>query len=145
MMRFNWICMPLLAFALEGFAAKIIGDESEDTLFGTPYADTFYGGDGADTFVINFLSETPDEILDFDPQEGDQIELTFPELRDFGDLGDIKLESGRFKVNRRGVVTVNLGAGDVPVVDARRTGMKLELDQRKGRFLLKFEIPIGGP
>ncbi len=141
----KWLFVICLFFATPSYAAKIIGDGSEDTLFGTPYTDTFYGGDGADTFVINFLSETPDEILDFDPKEGDKIELTFPELKEFGDLSDMKLESGRFKVNRRGVVTVDLGSGDLPIVDTRRAGMKLELDQRKGRFLLKFEIPMGGP
>lgn len=129
-------CSPWVAQASE-----IIGGSASEVLIGTPYTDTFYGGDGADTFVINFLSETPDEILDFDPEEGDQIELTFPELVD---LNDLKLESGRLKVNHRGVVTLDLGNGDLPVVDTRRAGMKLELDQRKGRYLLKFEIPTGG-
>lgn len=142
----NTRCILLLTtlLAFEALAAKVIGDESEDMLYGTPHSDTFYGGDGGDTFVINFLSETPDEILDFDPEEGDQIELTFPEINGLAELKDMKLELGRFKVNRRGVVTVDLGSGDVPIVDTRRTGMKLEVDQRKGRFLLKFEIPTGG-
>ena len=68
------ICVTLIASAAEN---EIIGSDGGDRLVGTPGPDYFVGGAGADVFVINHLSSLPDEIADFDPEEGDTIELTF--------------------------------------------------------------------
>lgn len=115
-------------------ASDINGTASDDVLVGTEQVDRFRGGAGADLFVINHLSEYPDLILDFSPEEGDsiQVEVSDPRLFD--------IDRGRFSINRKGVVRVNLGDGLVDLVDTRRSDLSLEVDPRKNRYQLKFTL-----
>jgi hypothetical protein len=56
---------------------RLFGGDGNDTLVGGAGADQLTGGSGADVFLFNVLSDLdrPDRILDFDPAEGDLIDL----------------------------------------------------------------------
>ena len=123
------LCSGLPASATEH---EITGSDGNDRLVGTPGTDQFIGGEGADVFVINYLSAEPDEILDFDPAEGDTIELTF----ESGAGAPFKQEF--FSINRKGVVKFKVGNQQQDVVRLNQTDLKFELDPRKGRYFLKF-------
>ncbi len=124
--------------SMPAYGASIIGGDSDEVLYGTAGTDTFYGGNGADTFVINYLSDEPDEIVDFDPREGDRVDLGFLKLYDLQSLDAVKR---RMSINRKGVVKFRLDDGrDIDVVDTKRSGLTLEVDMRKGSYLLKFEL-----
>jgi len=123
------ICAAPITTAAEH---RITGSDGDDRLVGTPGADYFVGGRGADVFVINYLSASPDEIADFEPEEGDTIELAF----EMGTSPPFRSEN--FSINRKGVVKVRLGRKQHEVVRLNQTDLRLELDQRKGRYTLKF-------
>ena len=124
------ICLALIASAAEN---EIIGSDSGDRLVGTPGTDYFVGGAGADVFVINYLSSRPDEIADFDPEEGDTIELAFDSAN-----SNMPFKKENFSINRKGVVKYKLGNTDQELVRLNRSDLRLELDPRKGRYFLKF-------
>jgi Ca2+-binding RTX toxin-like protein len=64
-----------------GSADVLDGGGGDDSLVGGLGADTLLGGAGADTFEFNFVNESPfgigyDTISDFNPLEGDKIDLS---------------------------------------------------------------------
>lgn len=129
------LCVAIICLALTASAAEneIVGSEGRDRLVGTPGSDYFVGGAGADVFVINYLSATPDVIADFDPEEGDIIELAFNSAN-----RGMTFRRENFSINRRGVVKYRIGNKDQDLVRLNRTDLRLELDTRKGRYFLKF-------
>ena len=110
----------------------IIGTDGDDRLIGTPRTDYFVGGDGADVFVINHLSSKPDEIADFEPDDGDTIELTFLERP------RVLYQKENFSINRKGVVKIQIGNQERELVRLNQADLRLELDPRRGRYYLKF-------
>jgi len=54
----------------------LMGGPGEDILMGGKGVDLFNGGDGADIFYFNAPSEGGDLILDFNPDEGDKIQIS---------------------------------------------------------------------
>ena len=122
----------LVAHAEESEKPFIVGTSAQDRLLGTIRSDDFVGKDGPDVFVINYLSETPDRILDFDATEGDSLELAFTVPK------SQVLETEHFTINRKGVVTVDLAGKVQPVVDLMQSNLQLALDVRKGRYFLEF-------
>lgn len=52
------------------------GGAGDDQLIGGNGHDLLIGGPGADTFIFDLGDEASDTIADFNPQEGDRIELT---------------------------------------------------------------------
>ena len=122
-----------LALAASAAENEIVGSDGGDRLVGTPGTDYFIGGAGADVFVINHLSSRPDEIADFDPEEGDTIELAFDSAN-----ANMPFKKENFSINRRGVVKYRLGNNDQELVRLNRSDLRLELDPRKGRYFLKF-------
>ncbi|MCT7967757.1 DUF4347 domain-containing protein [Laspinema sp. D1] len=56
----------------------LLGAEGEDILIGGAGVDLLNGGDGADVFYYNAPSEGGDLILDFDPSQGDKIQIFAP-------------------------------------------------------------------
>jgi hypothetical protein len=129
------LCIAIICLALTASAAEneIVGSEGSDRLVGTPSSDYFVGGAGADVFVINYLSATPDVIADFDPEEGDIIELAFNSTN-----RGMTLRRENFSINRKGVVKYRIGNKDQDLVRLNRSDLRLELDPRKGRYFLKF-------
>ncbi len=111
---------------------EITGTDADDQLIGTPATDHFFGGAGADVFVLNHLSANPDVIFDFDPAEGDTLELAFDSERKF------PFQQKDFSINRKGVVTIKVGADKQDLVKLNRTDLQLKLDTRKGRYFLRF-------
>ena len=132
MMRF----FPGLLFVLAALpvsAAEVEGSAEADRLVGTTGADVFLGGAGPDTFVIDGLSAV-DSIRDFRPEEGDHIEIR-PYLEPLQQFRD-----ARFQVNRRGVVSFKLQDGTTtPIVRTGRSDLKLVVDKKEKRVLLRFE------
>ncbi|MES0826091.1 calcium-binding protein [Ruegeria sp. SCP11] len=55
----------------------VSGGAGNDTIVDGYGADTMAGGDGADRFVLSDASASGDVIEDFDPSEGDTIELAY--------------------------------------------------------------------
>lgn len=59
----------------------LLGNEGNDTLIGSSGADVMYGGSGKDTFYFSSLNDMgntlldTDIIMDFNPREGDKINL----------------------------------------------------------------------
>lgn len=129
----------LSTVCLSSPAANIVGTDDDETLYGSDGTDYFFGGDGADTFVINHISAEPDEILDFEPSEGDTIKIDLPSLKDF------RYEKGVFSLSPKGVLKMRvLDSEDaVSIVNTRRTDMTFKVDQRKKQFLLTFDIKMG--
>ncbi len=111
---------------------EISGTSGDDLLIGTPGTDRFFGGDGADVFVINYLSTVADAIVDFDPEEGDSLELTFDSP------GNLPFKQENFSINRKGVVRIRIGARERDVARLNQTDLQLKLDSRKGRYFLRF-------
>ena len=85
-----------------------------------------------DVFVLNHLSADPDVIFDFDPAEGDTVELAFESER------KLPFQQKDFSINRKGVVTIKVGADKQDLVKLNRTDLQLKLDTRKGRYFLRF-------
>ncbi|MGB6295043.1 MAG: DUF4347 domain-containing protein, partial [Rivularia sp. (in: cyanobacteria)] len=54
----------------------LMGEAGEDILIGGTGVDLLNGGDGADTFYFNAPNEGRDLILDFDPSQGDKIQVS---------------------------------------------------------------------
>ena len=131
--------VSVLAATTLGFVPAVLAEENaisgtngDDLLIGTPATDYFFGGDGADVFVINHLSAVPDAIVDFDPEEGDSLELTFDSP------GNLPFKQDYFSINRKGVVRIKVGAKEHDVARLDRTDLQLKLDSRKGRYFLRF-------
>jgi len=119
------------------FAEQVVGSDAADVLTGTPLKDEFMGGAGADTFVIHHLGSEADEIKDFTPEEGDRIQLVFPQVRRWN------LDDKRLSINRRGVVTYRVFKDqEVPIIDTGRSDLSVRFDSRKGRTFLKFEMKL---
>ncbi len=80
----------------------ITGTRKKDTLTGTPgddvitglkARDRLTGGDGADCFVYTSIVDRGDTITDFDPLEGDRVDLTGA-LRSVGYTGTTPIADG---------------------------------------------------
>ena len=110
----------------------IRGTGGDDRLSGTSEADTFVGGRGADVFVVDAVGDTPDTVLDFSVEEGDSVEVAVT-----GQTAK-RIEPGDFSVNRKGVVTWRIAGRDRALVDLQQSDLKLRLDARKKRVVLKF-------
>ena len=124
----------LLHLSVPAYGAEMVGDSSQEVFFGTKFVDSFYGGDGSDTFVVEHFESEPDIVLDFDPTEGDQVLLKFREAEKWS------LDTGRFSINRKGVVSYSLLDKEVvPLINLKRSDLKLKVDNRKGLVYLKFE------
>ncbi len=132
MKRFEFYMLSfLMSFVIEA-SADTVGDARDNRLLGSEGFDEFYGGAGADVFVVDRLSERPDRILDFQPEEGDLIEIVAERI------GLPKLDASQFSVSRRGVLRVQLEGEDVPLVDLGRSELTIKLDSKKGKYLLRF-------
>ena len=92
----RYLALVNLGFVpLTGYSATL--DVSASRLVGTDGYDVYYGGDGADTFVIDSEPGRPDWIIDFDPSEGDQLELLIDQF------GLTPIKESQFSLNRKGV------------------------------------------
>ena len=130
------LCGALLcasAYATENLVTGSLGD---DRLIDTPGVDHFFGGDGADTFVLGRLTAKPDHIIDFDPAEGDTIELRFDEARSplFTDRN--------LSINRRGVISWQTDGRRIPIIGVNESRLRIQVDKRKGRVLLRLSAPL---
>jgi hypothetical protein len=73
---------------------QLHGGDGDDVLIGGIGLDRLFGGLGADEFVIDILTDEADEILDFNPEEGDTIVLKVDRSKN-----SVVVLPGRIKVN----------------------------------------------
>lgn len=136
----SWVLILVVLFSSTAFAATenlISGTPADDLISGTDGVDHFFGGPGADTFVVNHLSNSPDQIIDFDSKEGDQIDFSFshPKLFD--------MDASQLKLNRRGVITwTPLKGKPLPLIGINDKNVRFVLDKRKNRVLLRIKKKI---
>ena len=125
------------------------GGDDNDELYGGPGLDRYLGGPGADRFVIDIESEEVDEILDFDPDEGDVILLQQGKLS--GTSGSIKLRpkridfnmvdapADRIRINRNGDVEVRFKDRSwTSLVRTGRSRLDLKINRDGDRLRLRF-------
>lgn len=116
------------------------GGDGNDTIYGGSGVDRIFGGDGADRFVFDFDATETDEILDFDPAEGDEIWIRMTSREPDELSASVKLRTNRIDLNLQGAPTdrVRLNKrGDVEVRFQDRDWMQLV---RTGRS--KFDVRI---
>jgi VCBS repeat-containing protein len=90
--EFNLTVTAPAAGFLRGTKGKdnLVGGDGDDTINGRKGNDKLTGGDGADTFVF---SKGHDKVLDFDPSEGDLIDLGNAKgIKNFNDLMNHHIE-----------------------------------------------------
>ena len=113
-------------------STPIVGTSKNDEQQDTAGFDQIWGGSGADTFVLSHMSSVPNQIMDFNPREGDLIKLSFLDRR-----SKSLVKKGNVSVDRKGVVVLTLLDGEVmPLVNINRTDLSASLNQRKGTFEL---------
>ncbi len=116
------------------------GGDGKDTIYGGSGVDRIFGGDGADRFVFDFDATETDEILDFDPAEGDEIWIRMTPRKPDELSASVKLRTNRIDLNLKGAATdrVRLNKhGDVEVRFQDRDWTQLV---RTGRS--RFDVKI---
>jgi Ca2+-binding RTX toxin-like protein len=86
------VTAPAAGLDLKGTKGKdnLVGGDGDDTINGRKGNDKLTGGDGADTFVF---SKGHDKVRDFDPSEGDMIDLSNAKgIKNFNDLMNHHIE-----------------------------------------------------
>lgn len=112
----------------------LVGGPGPDRVVGHGGADVLEGGAGADDFVFGaaFLGDGVDEIVDFEPEEGD--ELVFEGFEAELDLSRVRLEGGTLLLNPKS------SKAWVPVVDLGRSDLSLELLARRNSLDRNFKL-----
>jgi hypothetical protein len=122
---------------------RIQGRDGDDILIGGRGTDILFGGAGSDQFVIDFISDLPDEVLDFRPEEGDTLLLRFKETP-LDEFPRKRPTIKNIEINYDGDITMSLiGEDQFDVVKLRRSDLKLEVDDLGGDIRLIFTKKIG--
>ena len=122
---------------------RIQGRAGDDILVGGRGTDILFGGPGADQFVIDFISDLPDEVEDFRPEEGDTLLLRFKydPQSDF-EFKDLTIRN--VEIDYDGDVTMQLLNEDqFEVVKLKRSDLTLKVDDLGGDVRLIFTKKIG--
>ncbi len=102
---------------------ELRGGAGDDTLIGGRGSDIMFGGSGSDNFVIDFLTDVPDEIMDFRPEEGDTLSLRF------SDTVKRKIVANSIRLDAKGIVTLQLlGGKQIEAVKLNRLDLSLRVD-----------------
>lgn len=121
----------------------IRGGRGNDILAGGAGSDRLYGGPGADIFVFDLdqlLTDEPDQILDYDHTEGDELWLNIPTQKRKSRGIPKLLRYKDVRISRRGDVIIMLGKSrprnlaNIRSVDTR---LKVEDDGNRVRLLFK--------
>ncbi len=126
------------------------GSAGNDTIYGGLGTDRIYGGDGADRFVFDIDADETDQILDFDPAEGDEIWIrvspgnksnsTSVELRPKRvDLYLKGAPADRVRVNRYGDVEVRFEDREwTRLVRTGRSKLDVKINREGDHLRLRF-------
>jgi hypothetical protein len=121
----------------------IQGGAGDDILVGGRGTDILFGGPGSDQFIIDFISDLPDEVVDFRPEEGDTLLLRFQ----YSPQSDFKVKRPTIKnieIDYDGDVTIQLFNEDqFDVVKLRRSDLTLKVDDLGDDIRLIFTKKIG--
>jgi len=116
---------------------EIRGGAGDDTLIGGSGFDILFGGPGADKFVIELLSDLPDEFMDFRPEEGDTLSLRLPASE------RQKIAAGGIRLDRKGVLSLQLlGGKQMEAVKLNRHDLSLRVDGARRDIQLVFSVMI---
>jgi surface adhesion protein len=100
----------------------MFGGAGDDTLMGGRGSDIMFGGSGSDNFVIDFLTDVPDEVMDFRPEEGDTLSLRL------SDTVKRKIVANSIRLDAKGVVTFQLlGGKQIEAVKLNRLDLSLRV------------------
>ena len=114
---------------------ELRGGAGNDILIGGLGSDILFGGSGADNFLIEFLKDVPDEIMDFRPEEGDTFSLRLP------DTEQSEIKANSFRVDRKGMVTFQLRSGQqIEAVKLNRSDLSLQVDGIGKEIRLIFAV-----
>ena len=114
---------------------ELRGGAGDDILIGGRGSDIMFGGSGSDNFVIDFLTDVPDEVMDFRPEEGDTLSLRLP------DSEQHKIVKNSIRLNRSGVVTFQLlGGKQIEAVKLNRLDLSLRVDGVGKDIRLAFSV-----
>ncbi len=122
----------------------ILGGDGNDMIYGGDGIDRIYGGDGADRFVFDIDTTETDEILDFDPAEGDEIWIRIGKGRGAGGSTEVDLGLKKIDINLKGAAADRVRVnryGDVEVRFKDREWTRLV---RTGRSKLDVKINRAG-
>ncbi|NVK38422.1 MAG: hypothetical protein HWE18_10885 [Gammaproteobacteria bacterium] len=123
------------------FVDEIYGGAGDDVIDGGLGADIIYGGLGADRFVIRASElDSIDTIQDFNPDEGDSIELTFRTrtIRNMKIPKELGTES--VKIDRDGNVKILMDNHEwFSIMNVKRTDMYIVVENETNfvRFVFK--------
>jgi len=110
----------------------IEGNAGNNILDGKDGFDSLTGHEGADTFLFtsskDFGPDLADHIIDFDPAEGDRIQVS----RD------------AFGISKNAVATIKTVVSDAGLAEASRTGALFIYDSRHGSLYLNQNGSGGG-
>lgn len=115
----------------------LMGEGEEDILIGGQGVDLLNGGDGADVFYFNTPSDGNDLILDFDPDQGDKIQISrlgfnTPSLEDFSFLaGELQFKDQNLALIQNNGQTYNYFADlaeIIEIVDAPTAAQPPEIE-----------------
>ena len=111
-----------------------MGTPGADELFDTQRPNHYYGVGGAYLYIQRYFSDGIDTIIDFNPAEGDRVEVRFIEAR------SQSFRTENLSINRKGVVSWQMNDGrKVPFLGINRSDLKVEVDKRNNQIFLKFE------
>ncbi len=125
------------------------GSAGNDTIYGGLGTDRIYGGDGADRFVFDIDARETDQILDFDPAEGDEIWIRVnPDSKTSSPVGlrpdriDLYLTDApadRVRVNRKGDVEVRFEDREwTKLVRTGRSKLDVKINREGDHLRLRF-------
>jgi hypothetical protein len=121
----------------------IQGRAGNDVLIGGRGTDILFGGPGSDQFVIDFISDLPDEIEDFRPEEGDTLLLRFA-YNPQEEFPKKRPTIRNVEIDYDGDVTMSLiNEEQFDVVRLKRSDLMLRVDDLGGEVRLIFTKKIG--
>ena len=114
---------------------ELRGGAGDDILIGGRGSDIMFGGSGSDNFVIDFLTDAPDDVMDFRPEEGDTLSLRLP------DTAQLKIVTNSIQLDPKGVVTFQLlGGKQIEAAKLNRRDLSLRVDGVGKDIRLNFSV-----
>ena len=122
---------------------QLHGGDGDDVLIGGIGFDRLFGGPGADEFVIEILTEEPDEILDFRPEEGDTIVLKVDRNKKSVVVLPDRIKVNNFQMKSNGDLRVRFsGKKWNNLVNINRSNLEIDVKDEGHQVVLKFSKRI---
>lgn len=118
---------------------KLYGGDGDDVLIGGTGFDRLFGGPGADQFVIDILTQEPDEVMDFKPEEGDTIVLKVDRSKNSVVVLPDRIKVNNFQVKKNGDLRVKFsGRKWANLVNINHSNLVVNVKDEGHKVVLKF-------